>query len=133
VYADEFAEILGEKPQLVLLANGFGFTEGPVYLADSEGSESGYLCFTDQLKDNINMLRWHGLRPFNQISALSWSTPVLFRHPSNIADGQTADSRGRLLTAETTGRRVSITETAARCTLVGHAKACLSILPTISW
>jgi gluconolactonase len=121
VYADEFREIIGEKPQLVLLATGFGFTEGPVYFADGETSESGYLFFTDQLNDNINVLRWHGLRPFNQISALSWSAPVRFRHPSNIADGQTADFQGRLLTAETTGRRLSITESSGAVrTLVGQ-------------
>ena len=109
VYAPEFAAILGERPKLVLVATGFGFTEGPVYFSDADDS-SGYLIFTDQLNDNINMIRWSGLRPFNQMSPLSWSAPAVFRHPSNIADGQTADLQGRLLTAETTGRRVSITE-----------------------
>lgn len=110
VFSETFAAILGEKPKLVLLANGFGFTEGPVYFSDDENSDSGYLIFTDQLNQNINMIRWFGLKPFNQISSLSWSAPALFRHPSSIADGQTADLQGRLLTAETTGRRVSITE-----------------------
>lgn len=109
VYAPEFAEILGFKPQLVHLAKGFGFTEGPVYFS-VDGGEEGYLIFTDQLNDNIDMIRWHGLKPFNQISDLSWSDAVIFRHPSNIADGQTADLQGRLLSAETTGKRVSITE-----------------------
>jgi gluconolactonase len=109
VYAPEFAEILGVKPQLVHLAEGFGFTEGPVYVS-IQGSQEGYLLFTDQINDNILMLRWHGLAPYNVITPLSWSKPVIFRHPSNIADGQTADLAGRLLTAETTGRRVSITE-----------------------
>src|SRR5499427_70866 len=109
VYAPEFAAILGEKPKLMHVATGFGFTEGPVYFGDKDDS-SGYLIFTDQLNDNINMIRWNGLMPFNQISPLSWSVPAIFRHPSNIADGQTADLQGRLLTAETTGRRVSITE-----------------------
>ena len=109
VYAPEFAAILGERPKLMLLATGFGFTEGPVYFSDKDDS-SGYLIFTDQLNDNINMIRWNGLRPFNQISLLSWSAPAILRHPSSIADGQTADLQGRLLTAETTGRRVSITE-----------------------
>jgi len=35
---------------------------------------------------------------------------VIFRHPSSIADGQTADLNANLLTAETTARRVSITK-----------------------
>jgi gluconolactonase len=55
-------------------------------------------------------MRWHGIKPYNQITPLSWSTPAIFRHPSSIADGQTLDLTGRLLTAETTGRRVSLTE-----------------------
>lgn len=109
VYSEEFAKILGTKPNLIHLAEGFGFTEGPVYLSVKD-REEGYLLFTDQINDNIWILRWHGLLPYGLITPLSWSKPVIFRHPSNIADGQTADLEGRLLTAETTGRRVSITE-----------------------
>lgn len=108
VYAPEFGQILGMRPQLVHLADGFGFTEGPVYVS-LEGKEEGYLLFTDQINDNILIMRWHGIQPYNQITPLSWSKPVIFRHPSSIADGQTADLEGRLLTAETTGRRISIT------------------------
>lgn len=115
VYSEEFAKILGKEPKLIHLAKGFGFTEGPVYLS-IKGSEEGYLLFMDQIHDNILIMRWHGLNPYNQITPLSWSDPVIFRHPSNIADGQTVDLQGRLLTAETTGRRVSITE------LDGHVK-----------
>jgi gluconolactonase len=111
VYAEEFAEILGTKPQLVHLADGFGFTEGPVYVAMKDSPEGyGYFLFTDQLNQNILIMRWYGIEPYNQITPLSWSKPVIFRHPSNIADGQTVDLEGRLLTAETTGRRVSITD-----------------------
>jgi len=109
VYSKEFSEILGTKPQLVHLAKGFGFTEGPVFVS-VKNSEEGFLLFTDQINDNILCLRWHGLQPYGTITPLSWSKPVIFRHPSNIADGQTADLEGRLLTAETTGRRVSITD-----------------------
>src|SRR5205085_1705387 len=60
VYTEEFAMILGTKPQLVHLAEGFGFTEGPVYLS-IQNSEEGYLLFTDQINDNIMILRWHGI------------------------------------------------------------------------
>jgi len=119
VYSEEFAKILGKKPKLFHLADGFGFTEGPAYV-QIEHSEEGYLFFTDQINDNILLLRWHGLLPYNEIHPLSWSQPVVFRHPSNIADGQTIDLQGRLLTAETTGRRISITELDGRVnTLVG--------------
>jgi gluconolactonase len=118
VYEDEFAAILGERPKLHLLADGFGFTEGPVYF--SKGPGLGYLLFTDQIHDNIQMIKWFGLDPFNHISSLSWSAPSLFRHPSSIADGQTADLDGRLITCETTGRRLSITDASGEVkTLVG--------------
>src|SRR5262245_32517337 len=120
VYSEEFAKILGERPNLVHLAKGFGFTEGPVYLTVKD-TDQGYLLFTDQVNDNILIMRWHGIKPYNQITPLSWSTPVVFRHPSSIADGQTLDLTGRLLTAETTGRRVSITEhDGTNRTLVGQ-------------
>jgi gluconolactonase len=109
VFSEEFAQILGTKPHLIHLAEGFGFTEGPAYLSLKD-SDEGFLLFTDQINDNILIMRWHGLKPYNQITPLSWSKPVIFRHPSNIADGQTIDLKGRLLTAETTGRRVSITQ-----------------------
>lgn len=119
VYDDAFAQILGLEPKLVPLAKGFGFTEGPVYVS-VEGSEEGYFLFTDQINDNIWILRWHGIMPYHQITPLSWDPPVIYRHPSNIANGQTLDLQGRLLTAETTGRRVSITELDGRVmTLVG--------------
>lgn len=109
VHSEEFAQILGTKPQLIHLADGFGFTEGPAYISIKDSNE-GYLFFTDQINDNILIMRWHGIQPYNQITPLSWSKPVVFRHPSNIADGQTIDLQGRLLTAETTGRRVSVTQ-----------------------
>lgn len=108
VYDPAFAEILGREPKLVHLAKGFGFTEGPVFLS-VKGTEEGYLIFTDQINDNINLIRWHGRKPYHTITPASWSPPVIFRHPSSIADGQTADLQANLLTAETTGRRVSIT------------------------
>ena len=38
VHAPEFAAILGERPKLVLLATGFGFTEGPVYFSEKDDS-----------------------------------------------------------------------------------------------
>jgi gluconolactonase len=109
VYSEEFGKILGKEPRLHLLCTGFGFTEGPVYFS-VKGEKKGYLIFTDQTHDTIHAIRWEGLEPFNQITSLSYSSPAVFRNPSNIADGQTADLEGRLLTCETTGRRVSRTD-----------------------
>lgn len=53
VYDPEFTEILGKEPQLVHLAKGFGFTEGPVFLS-VKNSDEGFLIFSDQINDNIS-------------------------------------------------------------------------------
>lgn len=109
IYEDAFADIIGIKPELLTIGKNFGFTEGPVYFS-IEGKEEGYLLFSDQTYDNINMIKWYGVEPFQVATELSWSAPAVFRHPSNVANGQTADLKGRLLTAETTARRISITD-----------------------
>jgi gluconolactonase len=102
-----FTKIVGRTPKLIPLATGFGFLEGPVYLNDRSGS-GGLLFLTDQVHNTMVVMRWRGLVQ-GQISAASWEKPRLFRNPSGVADGQTADLQGHLLTTETTGRRVSIT------------------------
>ena len=102
-----FEAIVGRTPQLVPLATGFGFLEGPVYLNDRQGP-GGLLFITDQIHNSIYSMRWNGLVN-GQITISSWEKPQLFRNPSGVADGQTSDLQGNLLTAETTGRRVSIT------------------------
>jgi len=102
-----FEAIVGRTPNLVPLATGFGFLDGPVFIKDKEGS-GGILFVTDQIHNSIYAMRWNGLVN-GQITTASWNAPQLFRNPSGVADGQTPDLQGNLLTAETTGRRVSIT------------------------
>jgi gluconolactonase len=102
-----FEAIVGKTPQLMPLAEGFGFLEGPVFLKDKTG-QGGMLLITDQIHNSIYAMRWNGLIN-GQIRSGSWEKPTLFRNPSGVADGQTPDLQGHLLTAETTGRRVSIT------------------------
>jgi len=103
----EFERIVGRTPKLVPLATGFGFLEGPVFLKDAQGS-GGLILLTDQIHNSIYSLRWNGLVD-GAISPASWQPPRLYRNPSGVADGQTSDLQGHLLTAETTGRRISIT------------------------
>jgi len=102
-----FEAIVGRTPNLIPLATGFGFLEGPVFIKDTEG-RGGILFVTDQIHNSIYAMRWNGLVN-GQITSASWRAPQLFRNPSGVADGQTTDLQGNLLTAETTGRRVSIT------------------------
>jgi gluconolactonase len=102
-----FEAVVGRTPQLVPLATGFGFLEGPVFLKDAEG-QGGLILLTDQIHNSIYSMRWNGLKN-GAITPASTDKPRLFRNPSGVADGQTADLDGHLLTAETTGRRISIT------------------------
>ncbi|MFM9048177.1 MAG: SMP-30/gluconolactonase/LRE family protein [Cyanobium sp.] len=66
------------------------------------------LLITDQIHNTMVSMRWNGLID-GKIQPGSWDKPTLFRNPTGVADGQTSDLQGHLLTAETTGRRVSIT------------------------
>lgn len=103
-----FEKIVGRTPNLVPLATGFGFLEGPVYLKNKDG-KGGSVFVTDQVHNSIYAIEWNGLQD-GMITTKSWNKPKLFRNPSGVANGQTSDMTGNLLTAETTGRRVSITK-----------------------
>jgi sugar lactone lactonase YvrE len=70
------------------IATGFGFTEGPVWMA------SGYLVFSDIPGDTI--YRWEPA-----------SGAQVYRRPSANANGNTVDASGRLITCEHSGRRVA--------------------------
>lgn len=80
---------LGADPSFVAgpvetVAEGFMFTEGPVWLSD------GTLLFSDIPKDRI----YRGDKS-------------VYREPSGQSNGLTLDRQGRLLAAEHAGRRVS--------------------------
>jgi gluconolactonase len=109
IYDAAFSKIIGERPGLILVANGFGFSEGPVYFSKKEGSDEGFLIFTDMVNDNINMIEWYGPGPFGKLSNLSWGPTAVFRSPASRSIGQTADLTGHLLSCEMASRRISIT------------------------
>lgn len=75
------------------LATGFRWAEGPVWLGDSRS-----LVWSDV--PGNRMYRWDE----------ETGTTSVFRGPSGHANGNTRDRRGRLLTCEHGGRRVSRTE-----------------------
>jgi gluconolactonase len=75
------------------IATGSRWTEGPVWFGDGR-----YLLWSDLPNDR--MLRWD-----EETGAVS-----VFRKPSGRANGNTRDRRGRLVTCEQGGRRVTRTE-----------------------
>jgi sugar lactone lactonase YvrE len=85
-----FAAIVGDAT-VEKVADGFQFTEGPVWVTD------GYLLFSDIPADTI--YKW---RPGS-------TSAEVFRQPSGHSNGLTLDSQGRLLACEH-DRRVSRAE-----------------------
>lgn len=75
------------------IAGGCRWAEGPVWFGDLR-------CLIWSDIPNDRMLRWDELT----------GTVGVFRHPSNNANGNTRDRRGRLVTCEHRTRRVTRTE-----------------------
>ena len=88
--AAEFQKVVAPGAKLERLATGMKFTEGPVWLK----ADGGCLVFSDIPSDELK----------------KWSVKdglTIFRKPSFNANGNTGDRRGRLISCEHTGRRVS--------------------------
>jgi gluconolactonase len=86
LFAQDFSTLNVEKA-----AGGFRFTEGPVW------SHEGYLLFSDVPNSKIHRF-------------VPGKGTEVFREPSDGANGNTFDSRGRLYTCESQTRRVTRTD-----------------------
>lgn len=75
-------KVVGSPPKVEKIADGFTFTEGPVF------SRIGFLLFTDVRAEPPRILRWEG------------GKVKTFRENSNRANGLRFDRQGRLLTCE---------------------------------
>ena len=86
----EFRKIISPEAKVEKLAGGFRFVEGPVWIP------KGYLVFSDI--------------PANHL--IKWSRETgatVFREDSQNANGNTLNLKKQLVTAEHSGRRVSVT------------------------
>jgi len=108
-YPDPLLEVLDERfaPYVIFqsaverLYTGCRWAEGPVWFGDGR-----YLLWSDI--PNNRILKWE-----EETGAVS-----AFRKPSDFANGNTRDRRGRLVTCEHGGRRVTRTEHDGRLTVV---------------
>lgn len=89
---DLFRTVVGGEVALEPVAGGFDFTEGPIWHTGEK-----HLTFSDM--PGNEMRRW---TPAGGV--------VSFRKPSNMANGNTYDRRGRMLTCEHATSRVTRTE-----------------------
>jgi len=85
-------EILADGVELEQVVSGFEFLEGPVWHPDEK-----HLTFSDIVGNT--MYRWSEAAGLN-----------VYRKPSNMANGNTYDREGRLLTCEHATSRVTLTD-----------------------
>jgi len=100
VYDDRFYDIVSSDSVLETVVDGFEFIEGPVW---HPGRKE--IIFSDIIGDT--MYRW------TKTDGLS-----IFRKPSNMANGNTLDHQGRLLTCEHATSRVTRTEADGEITIL---------------
>lgn len=94
--------IIAPNAKVEKVAEGFKFTEGPVWHPD------GFLLFSDLPANTIYQWQPNG-------------KTEIFRQPSGKANGNALDNSGRLITAEHENRRLSLTEKDGQIvTLVSH-------------
>ena len=84
------SDLLAESQERVL-CDGFGFTEGPVWVPERD-----FFLFSDVPGNAI--FRW--------VPGEAEATP--YRSPSRHGNGNTLDQQGRLVTCEHSGRQVSV-------------------------
>lgn len=92
ILSDEFEKLLGKSRELTQVATGMAFCEGTHWVEKGQ-----YLVWSDI--PNNRMMRW------SESDGAS-----VFREPCGNTNGHTTDLEGRILSCETSGRRVSRTE-----------------------
>lgn len=100
-HRQDIFDLVAPDAELELLADGFHFTEGPVWDA-----RTGVLLFTDLAGDTV--WRWDD----EAGRAREW------RRPSNMANGMTRDPQGCLLTCEAATSLLTRTDDDGRVTVV---------------
>lgn len=87
-----FRSLIDANSKLTEIASGMGFTEGCCYLPDRE------------------LLIWSDI-PNNRMHSWTEADGVsVFREPSGNSNGNTYDLEGRILSCQTSGRQITITE-----------------------
>jgi gluconolactonase len=100
VIDESFAPVAKEDAQLATLAEGLGFTEGPVWVAAENA-----LIFSDIPRDTLHR--------YTQDKGLE-----VYRKPSHHANGNILDLQGRLITCEHGARRVTRTDKEGKITVL---------------
>lgn len=98
-------KLIPKDAQIEVLASGFVWAEGPVWVKPREGQTGNFLLFSDVPQNTI--YKWteaDGLTPFLKPSGYTGLLPYSDEPGSN---GLTIDKQGRLITCEHGDRRIS--------------------------
>ncbi|MBI4470265.1 MAG: SMP-30/gluconolactonase/LRE family protein [Acidobacteria bacterium] len=107
-----FDGIVGPNPKIFKLAEGFQFTEGPVWVRDG-----GFLLFSDPNSNVIYKYSGEGtLSVFRERSGYAGADIAAYRQPGS--NGLSLDARGRLTINEHGNRRVIRLENDGRLTVL---------------
>jgi len=104
--------IVPPNPKIFKLAEGFQFTEGPVWVP----ADGGYLLFSDPNANRIYRYRDGELGIFRQPSGYSGADIAAYRQPGS--NGLTLDAQGRLVIDQHGNRRVVRLEADGRETVL---------------
>ena len=111
-----FDAIVDSNAKIEVLASGFTWTEGPVWVADDHG---GHLLFSDIPRNSI--FRWSEKRGTDLFMSPSGYTGATYYGLEPGSNGLTLDPQGRLTACEHGDRRVSVlTKGGGKRTLVDN-------------
>ena len=111
-----FDAIVDSNAKIEVLASGFTWTEGPVWVADDSG---GHLLFSDIPRNSI--FRWSEKRGTDLFMSPSGYTGASYYGLEPGSNGLTLDPQGRLTACEHGDRRVSVlTKGGGKRTLVDN-------------
>ncbi|MEL6104411.1 MAG: SMP-30/gluconolactonase/LRE family protein [Planctomycetota bacterium] len=101
--SSEFESFVDAQTKIEVLAGGFTWTEGPVWVNDDEG---GHLLFSDIPRNSI--FRWSASKGIELFMNPSGYTGTTYYGLEPGSNGLTLDSQGRLTMCEHGDRRVSV-------------------------
>lgn len=110
----DFTSLLPTQTEVVRLATGFRFVEGPVWLAEQK-----HLLFTDIPANKI--LCFTPECNTKSRSALFTQNVSVYRHPSGHANGQALDLQGQLISCEHSNRRVTRTDASGQISVLADS------------
>ncbi len=112
----EMEKFVDASTKIEVLAGGFTWTEGPVWISDDGG---GHLLFSDIPRNSI--FRWSAARGVELFMRPSGYTGVSYYGLEPGSNGLTLDPEGRLTLCEHGDRRVSVlTRGGGKVTLADH-------------